>query len=450
MKDTRSRRAIALPLIALVISWVVYLVARYTDLFVTPVYDDEGTWIGEDPAIQVSPYLLFLAVAIFGVAAVIAQRLAITQRVSLGADERLPRSAHRFATLAIVVALAFAAILGISAFLEGFNSYGPRSDDVGLRFFTTYLPILLNTALVVVVLLVGFVLRKDTLPKSDDKARSLESGSEESDTQPEARSSLGAAYAVPIVAVALALIFGLIVFDVTGTTLEVWVWVIIQAMIGAGIVVGTVFGEKAVAAGPSGTTSRSRITRSARGLNFVLSIVFGTVVTIMGFSYGSGAINSLRISPSLSIDVYAAPGTPIANSTISVNGWDLAEGSTVRITLQPSGQEVLSGEVDSFRGFYQDFTLPNLTPGPYSVEGTATSVDGLPVTRTIEFQVAENGTLIWNPKLEEPYRFGDDNSRVMTATLRWLIDDLAPALVLIVLAQVGIFMTMTERNKRRR
>jgi hypothetical protein len=133
-----------------------------------------------------------------------------------------------------------------------------------------------------------------------------------------------------------------------------------------------------------------------------------------------------------------------------VNGWDLAEGSTVRITLQPSGQEVLSGEVDSFRGFYQDFTLPNLTPGPYSVEGTATSVDGLPVTRTIEFQVAENGTLIWNPKFEEPYRFSDDNSRVMTATLPWFIDDLAPALVLIVLAQVGIFMTMTERNKRRR
>jgi len=449
MKDTLSRRSIALPLIALILSWAVYLLARYTDLFVTPVYDDEGTWIGQDPAIQIAPYLLFLAVAIFGVAAVLAQRLAIAQRVALGADERLPRSAHRFATLAIVVALAFAAILGIGAFLEGFRAFGPRSDDLGLRFLTTYLPILLNTTLVVVILLAGFVLRKDTLPKSDDKAKALEADGQESEAPAEARRSLGAAYALPIVAVASALIFGLIVFDVTGTTLEVWVWVIIQAIIGAGIVVGTIFGEKAMAAGPRGTTSRSRITRSARGLNFVLSIVFGAVVTIMGFSYGTSAVNSLRISPSLSLDVYAITGTPVANTTISVNGWDLAQTSTVEVTLQPGGETLLTGEVDAFRGFYQDFTLPALTPGSYVLEGNATSVDGQPVTRSLEFGVAENGTLIWNPKFEERNRVGDDNARVMAPSLPWLIDDLAPALVLILLAQTGIFVTMTRRNSPR-
>ena len=449
MNDILSRRAIALPLVALIISWAIFLCGEYTDLFVKPVYDDTGTMIGQDPEVQASPYLFFVAVTVFAVAAVLSQRIAIRQRIAAGPHERLPRGAHRYATLSIVVALAFSAIFAIIVFFSGFNTYGPRSDDLVLRFQTTYLPIILYTALVVTVLLVGFVFRKDSLPKSDDKAEASAIAQSEN-TQPEATKSLGGAYAVPIIAVAIALIFGLVVFDITGTTLEVWVWVIIQLLIGAGIVTGTIFGERAVASGPGGTSSRSRISRGARGLNFVLSIVFGAVVTLMGFSYGSTAIKSLRIAPSLSIDLYAAPGTPVSNASLGFGGWDLEEGSEVVLTLNPGSIELARGEVDSYRSHYKDTTLPgSLEPGNYSLEATATTVDGKPLTQTVEFGVADDGTLIWNDRAGGNLPYSDPDLRVMAMTIPWLVDDLLPAFVLLVLAQLGIFLSLTERNKRR-
>jgi hypothetical protein len=450
MIDTPSRRAIALPLAALVVAWAIFLFGLYTDLFVKPVYDDTGTLIGQDPAVQASPYVFFVAVAVFAAAAVLGQRIAIRQRIATGPHERLPRGAHRYATLSIVVALAFSAIFAIIVFFSGFNSYGPRSDDLVLRFQTTYLPIILYTALVVTVLLVGFVFRKDSLPKSDDKV-ATGATEENSHSEPEATKSLGGAYAVPIVAVAIALIFGLMVFDITGTTLEVWVWVLIQLVIGAGIITGTIFGERAVATGPGGTSSRSRITRGARGLNFVLSIVFGAVVTLMGFSYGSGAINSLKIAPSLSIDLYAAPGTPVSSSSLGFGGWDLEEGSEVVLTLNPGSTELARGEVDSFRSHYKDTKLPgSLEPGNYSLVATATTVEGKPFIKTVEFGVANDGTLIWDDRAGENLPYSDPDPRVMTMTIPWLVDDLLPALVLLVLAQLGIFLTLTERNKKRR
>ncbi len=448
MKDTKSRRAIALPLIALAVSWSIFMVALYTDLFVTPVYDDNGTWIGEDPAVQASPYLFFLAVAVFAATAVVAQRIAIRQRVAEGADERLPRSAHRFATLSIVIALGVGAVLGISVFLEGFNTYGPRSDDLGLRLLTTYLPIILYTSLVVAVLLVGFVFRKDSLPKSDDKAQLVEDTTR--GDQPEAQRSLGAAYAVPIIAVAIALIFGLIVFDVTGTTLEVWVWVIIQVMIGAGIVAGTMFGEKAVAGGPAGSSSRSRITRGARGLNFVLSIVFGAVVTLMGFGYGASAIQSLRVSPSFYVEIISGPGAKLADAELAASGWDLEEGSTVSVMLEQTARSLLSGEAGHRGDFYQTAPMPqDLGPGDYTLIGSATSADGRPLSRTLEFSLAENGDVDWDYYRNDQFSYEMDDSRILEPGGKWFFDDLLPALVLIGLAQTGVFLSLTERNKRR-
>jgi len=449
MKDTKSRQAIALPLIALVISWSIFMVALYTELFVNPVYDDTGTWIGENPAIQAAPYLFFVAVAVFAAAGVVAQRIAIGQRVSLGADERLPRSAHRFATLSMVIALAIGAVLGIIVFFEGFNTYGPRSDDLVLRLMTTYLPIILYTSLVVGVLLIGFVFRKDRLPKSDDTVHALQETT--SDDQPEAQRSLGAAYVVPIIAVAIALIFGLIVFDVTGTNLEVWVWVIIQVMIGAGVVAGTIFGEKAVAGGPSGSSSRSRITRGARGLNFVLSIVFGGVVSLMGFAYGGTAIDSLWISPSFSVDITAAPGAQLPDGEIAASGWDLEEDSTVSITLEDPARSLLSGTAGHQGDFYQTAPMPqNLEPGDYVLLGTATAADGRPLSRTLEFSLSESGEVEWDYNRNEQFRYEAEESTVLDASAKWFIDDLLPALVLILLAQTAVFLSLTERNKRPR
>lgn len=449
MKDTQSRRALLVPLIALSISWIIFMSAVYSELFVTQVFDDDGVWIGEDPPVQISPYLFFLAVAVFASAAVVAQRIAIRQRIALGPHERLPRSAHRFATLSIVIALGVGAVLGISVFLEGFNTFGPRSDDLTLRLLTTYLPIVLYTALVVAVLLIGFVFRKDSLPKSDDKVTAHDDAPV--DTQPEAQRSLGAAYAVPIIAVAIALIFGLVVFDVTGTNLEVWVWVIIQAMIGAGIVAGTIFGEKAMATGPSGHSSRSRITRGARGLNFVLSIVFGAVVSIMGFAFGASAIDSLRVSPSFYVEILAAPGAQLSDLEIAASGWDLQEDSTVSIILEEPERALLSGEADHRGDFYQTAPMPqDLEPGDYVLVGSATSADGKPLSRSIEFTLSEDGDVDWDFYQDEKFRYDMEESSLLEPSPRWFLDDLLPAFVLILLAQTGIFLSLNERNKRRK
>lgn len=449
MKDSLSRRSIATPLVAVVISWVIFMIAVYTELFVKPVYDENDQWIGEDPAIQAAPYLFFLATAVFTIGAVWAQRLAIRRRIELGPEERLPRAAHRFATLTIVIGLVVSAVLAISVFLEGFNTYGPRSDDITLRLLTTYLPIILYTILVVTVLLVAFVFRGDTLPKSDDKAHFEEEAPGAAD-EAIARKSLGGAYAIPIVAVAIALIFGLVVFDITGTTLQVWVWVIIQAMIGIGIVLGTIFGEKAVLAGPRGKSSRGRITKSARGLNFVLSIVFGAVVTVMGFGYGASAIDQLRISPQFYMDIYASPGADIRNTEFGASGFDLLEGSTVSIGLEEPERSLLSGEVDSFGDFYQQEPLPqDLEPGDYVLVGQATSADGRPLAREIPFTLDEDGTVTWDYYQDDFMKYEMEESRLLGPSLEWFFDDLLPALVLITLAQTGIYLTVTERNKRR-
>ena len=449
MKDSLSRRSIATPLVAVVISWVIFMIAVYTELFVKPVYDEHDQWIGEDPAIQAAPYLFFLATAVFTIGAVWAQRLAIRRRIELGPEERLPRAAHRFATLTIVIGLVVSAVLAISVFLEGFNTYGPRSDDITLRLLTTYLPIILYTILVVTVLLVAFVFRGDTLPKSDDKAHFEEEAPGAAD-EAIARKSLGGAYAIPIVAVAIALIFGLVVFDITGTTLQVWVWVIIQAMIGIGIVLGTIFGEKAVLAGPRGKSSRGRITKSARGLNFVLSIVFGAVVTVMGFGYGASAIDQLRISPQFYMDIYASPGADIRNTEFGASGFDLLEGSTVSIGLEDPERSLLSGEVDSFGDFYQQEPLPqDLEPGDYVLVGQATSADGRPLAREIPFTLDEDGTVTWDYYQDDFRKYEMEESRLLGPSLEWFFDDLLPALVLITLAQTGIYLTVTERNKRR-
>lgn len=450
MTENRSRWTIAIISFSVLVSWALFMVALYTELFVRQVFDDDGMWIGEDPAVQAAPYLFFAAVAVFSIAAIVSQRRAIAERVAVGPDVRLPRGAHRFATLAIVIGLGIGAVLGVSVFLEGFTDYGIRTDDLGVRFLSTYLPILLYTALLVTIILLAFVFRGDALPKSDDKALTESSGDETEGNTPQAKRDLGASYAVPIVATAIALIFGLIVYDVTGTSLQVWVWVIIQIVIGAGIVVGTIFAEKAVAAGPRGQTSRSRVTRGARALNLVLSIVFGGVVTAMGFGYGGSAVDELRISPSFYVDFLAAPGAKLYDMEVSASGWDLQEDSTVSVMIVEPERVVLTGEAGQYGDLYETAPLPqDLEPGDYTLEGEAVSVDGQLLSRTLDFSIGEDGSVSWDYKGVNYGPLEAEEARVVGPSGEWFIEDLAPALVLVLLAQAGIFFTLVERNRRR-
>ncbi len=335
-----ANRAIALPLIGLLAAWLSFLGATLANLYVPqPQYGPNGNVFFKEEIFQVAPYLFLLGIAAVAVSSLLAQGLAIKAREQSQDSSSLARAAHRFSTLGIIVGLAGGAIFAIGNFLGAFNSYAGRSESAFLRIFSVYVPILLATGLVVYVLLAAFVFRHDESTNTDGVKQKMS----------EAQKALGLGYAVPILATAVAIIFGLGVYDVTRTNLQVWVWVIIIAIVAAGVVWGTRFAAKAKSAKAAPPKPRTALAAGAANLNLVLSIIFGSVVTIMAFAFGTDAISKLQTWP---------------QPPVNCEGVDCA-------------------------------TEPIIT-GP-----------------------------TWN----------------------WFIQELAPAKVLLLLAVVGIYVTITERNK---
>jgi heme/copper-type cytochrome/quinol oxidase subunit 2 len=185
----------------------------------------------------------------------------------------------------VIVALVAGAFFAIGNFLGAFNTYIDREENLTVRLFDVYIPILLATGLVVYILLRAFVFRKQVVKGAKKEGMS------------ESEKALGLGYAVPIIFTAIAIIFGLVVYDVTRTDLQVWVWVIIQVIIVSGILLGTRFSTKAKSAKPAAPRARPTLAAGASNLNFVLSIVFGVTVSFMSFSFGAMAIETLRVYP---------------------------------------------------------------------------------------------------------------------------------------------------------
>jgi hypothetical protein len=91
-------------------------------------------------------------------------------------------------------------------------------------------------------------------------------------------------------------ILGLVVFDVTRTDLNVWIWVVIQAIIASSILLGTRFAAKVRLSKPLPPKQR-QTGLAAVNLNLVLAIVFGVTVVTMSFNFGGSAIEALRTWP---------------------------------------------------------------------------------------------------------------------------------------------------------
>jgi hypothetical protein len=199
----------------------------------------------------------------------------------------LARAAHRFNNLGVILSLLAGAIFAIGNFLGAWNQYNSLGDPPLIRFMNVYLPIILATALVVFVLLQAFVFRKDApdIP-----------GEEKDVDRAKLQRAIGLAYASPIIGTAIAIIFGLIVYDITKTDLDTWIWVVIQVIIATSIIIGTRFAASAKQARPLPPRER-RVGVAAVSLNFVLSIIFGVVVIIMAFTLGASAVDSLVYWP---------------------------------------------------------------------------------------------------------------------------------------------------------
>ena len=285
MENKLSKLAILAPLVGLIGGWKFFMFAIYAGLFVYPIYDAQGMYQGDEQIIRPSTYLFLSGIVIFGLLALYGQRLALRARTLAGVDDSLARAAHRFTNFAVIVALVTGAFFAIGNFLGAFNTYIDREENLTVRLFDVYIPILLATGLVVYILLRAFVFRKQIV-KGAKKERMSES-----------EKALGLGYAVPIIATAIAIIFGLAVYDVTRTDLEVWVWVIIQVIIVSGILLGTRFSTKAKSAKAAPPRARATLAAGAANLNFVLSIVFGVTVSIMSFAFGAAGIEKLRVYP---------------------------------------------------------------------------------------------------------------------------------------------------------
>ena len=183
----------------------------------------------------------------------------------------------------MIIALAGGAIFALANF---FGAFGGTTAEGNLteRLLGVYLPIVLATALVVTTLLFAFVVRKDKVDAGSAADKGLDAR----------QKALALGYAIPIIAAAVAVIFGLVVYDITGTSLEAWVWVIIQVIIAAGIILGTRYARLAKAEKPAPPKPRTAWASGAWNLNFVLSIVFGAVVSVMAFTFGIGSFEELR------------------------------------------------------------------------------------------------------------------------------------------------------------
>lgn len=107
-----------------------------------------------------------------------------------------------------------------------------------------------------------------------------------------AQRNLGLGYSTPIIGAVVALLTGLVVSDVTQTNLDIWVWVLIQVILGAGMVLGTRF---ATASFNFATSHKRKLgaIKGARNLNLILGIVWSVVVIIMSFSNGAMAVSNL-------------------------------------------------------------------------------------------------------------------------------------------------------------
>jgi len=305
MEIKLSKQAILTPLIGLVVGWTLFMFAIYSDLFVFPIYDSQGMYLGETQAVKISTYLYLVGIVVFGLLSLRGQQLSLHARELAGIDAPLPRAAHRFTNLTVVISLVGGSIYAIGNFLNAFSFFGNENTNLLVRLFDVYIPIVLATILVIYILLRAFVYRKQTVKQAKKQVMS------------ESEKALGLGYAIPILFTAVAIIFGLVVYDITRTDLQVWVWVVIQVIIALGILLGTRFSSKAKSAKAAPPRVRQTLAAGAANLNFVLSIVFGATVSIMSFTFGAAAIESLRIWPE-----YIEPAE--GEEYVFDPGWELA------------------------------------------------------------------------------------------------------------------------------
>jgi hypothetical protein len=271
------RLGLVLPLVALTVAWLAAIAAAFMDVQYS---------LGKAaPNVRVSTYVVLAGLAAASLLVLWGFKLIDAEHHK---NDSVPvvRATYRFAGLMIVLALAFDVIFAFVTFINSFNqaSFGAPSSRVSLldRFLGVYLPIILVAGLIVFVLLQATLFRKSSAVEgSETKGMS------------ETQKALAIGYALPIIGTALAVILGVAVYDAQRSSLQGWTWVLIQLLVGASIVLGTRSAAKARLAKPVVREPRVLGAVGAVTLNYVLSVVFAGVVSIMSFTFAQSAVSSL-------------------------------------------------------------------------------------------------------------------------------------------------------------
>lgn len=309
-KLSRPKLALIVPLASLVLAWALLAVGMYVSL-----YERDYNYFGAAPSanrVNWSIYAFLAAISVLSLGALWGQRSALLSRHELGQQHALARAVHRFNNLLLWISLGLGVVFVFGNFMSAFNFFGSRDVLLWARILGVYLPIVLATALVVFVILRAFVFRADgfEVDEQDERAKAAARAR---------RRNLGLGYAVPILTTAFAIVLGLLIYDATRTPLQTWVWVFIQAIVIAGIVGGTRFANRAKVGETEVAKPRAAFASLAAGasnLNFVLSVAFGAVVSMIAIGSTSSAIDKLY-----TYGQYDEAGKPITEGVISGLSW---------------------------------------------------------------------------------------------------------------------------------
>ncbi|MFM5967468.1 MAG: hypothetical protein ACKOQ8_00295 [Micrococcales bacterium] len=286
-KLSKPKLALIVPLASLILAWVLLATGMYVSLF-----ERSDSYFGSASSMTTvhwSIYAFLAAIVALSLGSLWGQRTALRARHELGQEHALARAVHRFNNLLLWISIGLGVVFVFGNFMSAFAFFGSRKVDLLARILGVYLPIVLATALVVLVILRAFVFRADgvEVDEQDEQAKAAARAR---------RRNLGLGYAVPILTTAFAIVLGLLIYDATKTPLQTWVWVLIQAIVIAGIIGGTRFANRAKTGESPVAKPRAVFASLAAGaanLNLVLSIAFGAVVSIIAIASTGGAIDKL-------------------------------------------------------------------------------------------------------------------------------------------------------------
>jgi MFS family permease len=276
------KTAIAFVIVGIDIAWLGMILANFAQLYESPVYNEFGQIIsGSDALTRASTFIFLIALAGFALFSGLAYRLS-DHEVAKKVKGSVP--VFKFATVSVIVALVSLAIFAISAFFASFNVYGP-TKGVGDQLLGVYLPIVLAAAICVVLLLSATVYRK-----SEVKVEVV------SQDQKKAKREAALAFVYPIVGTTIALLIGLTVYSARRENPQVWIWVLILAIVGGSIAMGTIYAARTKSNTPkSRAVTPKKSGSAALSLNFVLVVIFVVIVTLMSFTFGISAVGELGL-----------------------------------------------------------------------------------------------------------------------------------------------------------